>query len=52
MTGPVVDPQSEAVFAELEETPDEHGSAPRLSGDQVEELSRVGGTRSKGRAAA
>jgi thioredoxin reductase (NADPH) len=33
---------SEAVFAELEETPDEHGSAPRLSGDQVEELSRVG----------
>jgi thioredoxin reductase (NADPH) len=33
---------SEAVFAELEETPDEHGSAPRLSGGQVEELSRVG----------
>jgi thioredoxin reductase (NADPH) len=33
---------SEAVFADLEETPDEHGSAPRLSGDQVEELSRVG----------
>ena len=33
---------SEAVFADLEETPDEHGSAPRLSGDQVEELSRIG----------
>ncbi|MGH8840435.1 MAG: Crp/Fnr family transcriptional regulator, partial [Jiangellaceae bacterium] len=33
---------SETVFADLQETLDEHGSAPRLSGDQVEELSRVG----------
>ena len=40
---------SEAVLADLEETPDEHGSAPRLSGDQVEELSRVG-TRQETRA--
>lgn len=33
---------SEAVFADLEETPDEHGSAPRLSSDQVERLSPAG----------
>lgn len=42
MTGPLSIRMSEAVFAELKETPDEHGSAPRLAGDQVEELSRVG----------
>jgi len=36
---------SDAGLAGLDETPDEHGSAPRLSDGQIEELSRAGDRR-------